>query len=69
MLSTLLIAILVISAEGVPVAGAAVEVEGRVNYHEFYEESTTDSRGVFVVEVNPGVHMIAVRWCFSYRSE
>ena len=58
-LTTLLIAIIVYTGADWPVRGAWVDVQGMVR-NEFYVENTTDSRGVFIVEVEPGRHTITV---------
>lgn len=55
----LLIRILVLNPEGQPVIGAWVDVEGMWK-SQFYEEQTTDSRGVFYVAVEPGEHRVMV---------
>ena len=55
----LLIRILVLNPEGKPVVGAWVEVDGMYK-SGFWEEQTTDSRGVFIVAVETGAHQIVV---------
>ena len=55
----LLVALTVYTADGKPVHGAWVEVEGMFKT-EFYEEQVTDSRGRYVVQVEPGPHRYVV---------
>ena len=58
----LLVALTVYTADGKPIRGAWVEVEGMYKT-EFYEEQVTDSRGSrgrYVVQVEPGPHRYVV---------
>jgi len=66
---TLLLAILVLSTGGTPIRGAWVECEGdqSASYYvegrrqgDMWVEKTTDSRGVFVVEVETGPHACTI---------
>lgn len=58
-MKTLLIALIIYTGADRPVRGAWVDVQGMIR-DEFYVENTTDSRGVFVVEVEPGRHLVTV---------
>ena len=68
MIETILVALIVITGSDHPVKGALVEVQGDkvaehlvngipeyVEYHPF-----TDSRGVYVADVEPGQHMVTI---------
>ena len=55
----LLVALTVYTADGKPVHGAWVEVEGMFKI-EFYEEQMTDARGRYVVQVEPGPHRYVI---------
>ena len=55
----LLVALTVYTADGKPVRGAWVEVEDMYKT-EFYEEQVTDSRGRYVVQVEPGPHRYVI---------
>ena len=55
----LLVALTVYTADGKPVRGAWVEVEGMFK-PVFYEEQVTDSRGRYVVQVEPGPHRYVI---------
>src|SRR5262245_2100799 len=70
-MTTILVLILVLTADGKPVKEAWVEVEGdqQTNYYvegvkqpeDVWVEKTTDSRGRFIVEVEPGLHRVGIR--------
>jgi len=56
---TLLIILIIYTGVDQPVKGAWVEVEGMVTTG-YVIEQVTDSAGVFVVEVEPGVHQVSI---------
>ena len=58
-MTLLLAALTVYTADGKPVRGAWIEVEGMFK-PVFYEEQVTDSRGRYVVQVEPGPHRYVI---------
>jgi len=70
-MTTILVLILVLTSDGKPVTKALVEVEGdqQTNYYvegvkqpeHVWVEKATDSRGMFIVEVEPGLHRVVIR--------
>jgi hypothetical protein len=58
-MTTILLAITVLTVSGHPVHNAWVRVEGMVET-EFYQEHLTDSHGRFIAEVQPGSHTYSV---------
>ena len=55
----ILLAITVLTTDGKPLHGAWVEVSGMAKT-AYYEEQVTDSRGRFVVAVQPGAHKYVI---------
>jgi hypothetical protein len=70
-MTTILVLVLVLTSDGKPVTKAWVEVEGdhQTNYYvegvkqpeHVWVEKATDSRGMFIVEVEPGLHRVVIR--------
>jgi len=70
-MTTILVLILVLTSDGQPVKNAWVEVDGdqQTNYYvegvkqpeRVWVEKVTDSRGMFMVEVEPGLHRVVIR--------
>ena len=55
----ILLALTVLTTDGKPIHGAWVDVEGMAKTG-YVQEQTTDSRGRFVVAVQPGAHRYVI---------